>query len=61
MKNSTRPGVSVLIDALEKKLDEKYCPKCGTVMSAKLDFWKDGRAKDGLQRFCKDCIMEYKS
>lgn len=52
-------GIVMLIDALESKLDEKYCPKCGFVMSRRLDFGKDSRSKDGLCRYCKDCIAEY--
>jgi len=64
--NPTRtphPGIILLIDALESKLDEKYCPRCETVMSRALDFGKDQTTPDGLLRYCKDCVRErrYKS
>lgn len=34
---------------------EKYCPKCDKVKPAK-DFWKDKRAKTGLQSYCRQCM-----
>ena len=54
------PGIFLLVNALESKLDEKYCPGCGTVMSRKLDFGKDKNREDGLNRHCKDCMADYR-
>jgi len=52
------PGIFLLIKALESKIDEKYCPRCKTVMSRKMDFGFDKSTSDGLNRLCKDCVME---
>jgi len=38
----------------------KRCTKCG-IVKPREDFCKDGRYKDGLQAWCKDCTNTYKA
>ncbi|KAB8186932.1 hypothetical protein FH608_046440 [Nonomuraea phyllanthi] len=37
--------------------DDKHCPACGTTKSA-IEFPKDRRQPDGLNRTCKECASE---
>lgn len=58
-KGAEMTGTALLIDVLEEKLDEKYCKRCGMVLSRKRDFYKKTKSRDGLQHICIDCFNKY--
>lgn len=40
------------------QMSHKYCSRCKTFVST-TDWYKDKRAKNGLQSYCRSCVKQY--
>ena len=53
--------VSLIINKLKMEtVKTKKCAKCHQELPV-TEFWKDGRAKDGLNCYCKGCMKTFTS